>query len=47
LQIVHRGGLNVSEQGVAITDPPRLRSVLHEALDQQLPRIAKAALLVE
>jgi len=46
LQIVQQGGLNVSEKGVAITDPARLRSVLRDALDQQLPRIAKAALLV-
>jgi methyltransferase-like protein/SAM-dependent methyltransferase len=46
LQVVQTGGLNVSENGAAITDPARLRAILRDALDQQLPRIVNAALLV-
>jgi len=46
VNVVEQGALNVSENGVPIADPVRLRTIMRDALDQQLPRILTAALLV-
>ena len=46
LALVQQGALNISEGDLPITDPPRARDILSQVLDQQLPRLAKAALLL-
>jgi methyltransferase-like protein/cyclopropane fatty-acyl-phospholipid synthase-like methyltransferase len=45
LDKVQQGVLHISQDDTPITDPERAQAILAEVLDQQLPRLAKAALL--
>ena len=44
--LLQQGALNISEDDHPITDPARARDILAQVLDQQLPRLARAALLL-
>jgi hypothetical protein len=43
---VHNGTLTVHQDNDAITDPAQIESSLRAVMEQALPKLAKAALLV-
>jgi len=44
--LLEQGALHISQDDQPITHPPRARDILGQVLDQQLPRLARAALLL-
>ena len=46
-ELVNKGELSINRQGRAVTDPTAIRQILGEALDDNLPKLASAALLEE
>jgi methyltransferase-like protein/SAM-dependent methyltransferase len=47
VRLAAEGSLNVQQQGKALTHGPALEKVLRDALEENLPRLAKAALLLD